>query len=56
MRKIRISHDLNVPGWGMIPQGTEYKVERFNSRYVYVELNRGVELRLARKADTETVY
>lgn len=56
MRKIKISHELNIPGWGKIPAGTPFKVERFNKRYVYVMLQKGVELRLARKADCEVMY
>jgi len=56
MRKIRIRHDLQIPGWGLIRKGTEYKVKECNSRYVYVELLDGVILRLARKGDCEKVY
>lgn len=56
MRKIRIRKDLNVPGWGMIRKGTEFRVDRFNSRFVYVSLREGVNLRLARKADCEKIY
>ena len=56
MKKIRIRKDLRIPGWGLIREGTEYKVSRFNSRFVYVELQDGVILRLARKGDCEKVY
>ena len=56
MRKIRIRHDLRIPGWGLIPAGVEFKVDRYNSRFVYVELREGVTLRLARKGDCEKVY
>ena len=56
MRKIKTSHDMNVPGWGVIREGTPFKVMRFNKRFVYVELKTGVTLRLARKADCEVVY
>lgn len=56
MKKIKTSHDLQIPGWGFIPAGTPFKVERFNKRFVYVKLHEHVELRLARKADCEIVY
>ena len=56
MRKIRLRHDVTVPGWGFIPAGTAFKVERYNSRFVYVALRENVILRLARKADCERVY
>lgn len=56
MKKIRTSHELNIPGWGIIPAGTSFKVERFNKRFVYVMVNYRVELRLARKADCEVIY
>lgn len=56
MRKIKTSHDLNIPGWGKIPAGTPFKVERFNKRFIYVLVNDRVELRLAKKADCEVMY
>ncbi len=56
MRKIRTKHDLMIPGWGRIPMGTEFKVDKYNSRFVYVELRPGVVLRLARKGDCEKIY
>lgn len=56
MKKIKTSHELNIPGWGRIPAGTAFKVERFNKRFIYVFVNDKVELRLARKADCIIVY
>lgn len=56
MRKIRTKHELNIPGWGVIPTGTQFKVEKFNKRFVYVKLKERVTLRLARKADCEVLY
>ena len=56
MRKIKIRHDLNIPGWGMIPAGTQFKVVRYNKRFVYVMVKEHVELKLARKADCEVIY
>lgn len=56
MKKIKTKHDLNIIGWGYIPAGTPFKVERFNKRFVYVMLKERVELRLARKADCEVIY
>ena len=54
MRKIRIKEDLVIPGWGKIPAGTEFMVERYNTRYVYVRLC-GCKLQLTRK-EVEKVY
>ena len=56
MRKIRTKHELNIPGWGIIPSGTQFKVVRYNKRFVYVEVKERVELRLARKSDCEVMY
>ena len=56
MKKIRVRHDMRIPGWGLIREGAEFKVDRFNSRFVYVVLREGVILRLARKTDCEKVY
>lgn len=56
MRKIKLSHDMNIPGWGWLRQGQEFKVESYNSRFVYVLLADRVRLRLARKADCIKVY
>lgn len=56
MKKIKISHDLSVPGWGVIKAGAVFKVQKFNKRFVYVELKSGAVLRLNRKSDCEIVY
>ena len=56
MKKIKTRRDLNIPGWGFIPAGTQFKVEKFNKRFVYVEVKERVTLRLARKADCEVLY
>ena len=56
MRKIRIKHDLNIPGWGLLRKGEEYRVESYNSRFVYILLADRVRLRLARNGDCEKVY
>lgn len=56
MRKIKTKHELNIPGWGKIPAGTPFRVERFNKRLVYVLLKERVTLRLARKVDCEIIY
>lgn len=52
MKKIKTRHDLNIPGWGLIPAGTSFKVEKFNQRFVYVKVREHVTLRLARKAQS----
>ena len=56
MRKIKIRHDLNIPGLGIVSAGTQFKVVRYNKRFVYVLVNERVELRLARKSDCEVMY
>lgn len=56
MRKIAIKHDIQVPGWGMIKEGTQYKVDKYNSRYVYIKLSESTTLRLARKGDCTILY
>ena len=56
MRKIKLAHDADIPGWGRIAKDTAFKVMRFNKRYVYVELKPGIILQLARKRDCIIVY
>lgn len=56
MKKIKTSHDMMIPGWGMIKEGTPLSVERFNKRFVYVKIYSGVMLRLTRKADFLVLY
>lgn len=56
MKKIKISHDLQIPGWGLIKAGSAFKVARFNKRFVYVDLKPGVTIQLSRKSDCEIVY
>lgn len=54
MRKIKLKDDVYVPGWGTVRGGTEFKVERYNSRFVYIKLGK-CEFRLARSR-VEKVY
>lgn len=54
MKKIRLIKDLKIIGYGTIKSGTEFKVEKYNTRYVYVDLNR-CTLQLSRK-DVEKIY
>ena len=56
MRRIKVSHDINVSGWGLIKTGTAFRVVKFNKRYVYVDLSPGTILRLARKSDCAIMY
>ncbi len=56
MRKIAVKHDIQVPGWGTIKEGTQYEVDKYNSRYVYVKPHEHVTLRLARKGDCTILY
>ena len=54
MKKVRLKEDLPIMGVGKVKAGTEFGVERFNSRYVYVKYL-GCELRLSRK-EVEVIY
>lgn len=54
MKKVRLIKDLKIIGYGTIKSGTEFKVEKYNTRYVYVDLN-GCTLQLSRK-DVEKIY
>lgn len=53
MKKIRLKEDMNIIGYGLLKSGTVFKVERYNTRYVYVKLG-NCELQLSRK-DVEKV-
>ena len=56
MRKIETSHDLRIPGFGIIEKGTPFTVEKYNKRFVYVRVSTGASLRLARKSDCVVIY
>lgn len=56
MKKIKLSHNVVVPGWGLIKEGTPFKVAKFNKRFVYVTLQSGAVLRLSRTSDCKIVY
>ena len=56
MRKIRLRATLQIPGYGMIPKGTEFMVVKFNKRFVYVKVSERTTLRLARKRDCTVIY
>ena len=56
MKKIKLANDMMIPGWGRIAKDTAFKVQKFNKRYVYVEVADRVILRLARKRDCITLY
>lgn len=56
MKKIKLSHDMYVPGLGVLEKGTPFKVEKFNKRFVYAYIADRVTLRLARKSDCKIVY
>lgn len=49
MEKIKTIRDIKIYGLGIIKQGTEFEVIKSNSRYVYVNYNKGVEMRLSAK-------
>lgn len=53
LRKVKLAHDVEIIGFDTIPKGTEFKVEKHNSRYVYVKYH-NCELQLSRK-DVEKV-
>lgn len=49
MKKIELAKDVPLMGVGItIPKGTSFKVEDFNSRFVYVRWKNN-QLRLSRK-------
>lgn len=54
MKKVRLKVDTKIMGYGTIESGTEFKVEKYNTRYVYVRLG-NCELQLSVK-DVEKVY
>lgn len=57
MRKIKTKENLNIHGYGLIPAGTEFMVQRYNKIWVYCKIGtRGTTLKLARKRDCEIVY
>ena len=56
MKKIELKNDMVIPGYGFIPAGTKYKVDKYNNRFIYVQVNPGVILRLARKRDCNILY
>ena len=47
MRKIRLKQPVTVMGVGTIPEGTQFKVDKYNKRFVYVTFI-GCQLRLSR--------
>lgn len=50
---VRTKRDLNIPGWGFIPEGTVFPLKRVNKRFVYAEVKPRVILKLARKGDCD---
>ncbi len=55
MKKIATTHELKIPGWGIIPEGSTFKVIRANKVYVYVQCG-NCELKLSRKKDIRVLY
>lgn len=53
MKKVKLKNDTKIIGYGTIKSGTEFKVEKYNTRYVYVKLG-NCELQLSVK-DVEKV-
>lgn len=54
MKKIKLNKSIYIQGWGVLPEGMEFTVIKYNKRYVYVELG-GNELRLSPK-DVTKIY
>ena len=48
MKKVRIKEDIKIIGFGYVRKGEIYKVEKYNSRFVYLNVC-GCELRLSVK-------
>lgn len=54
MKKIRLKEDERLIGWKTLVKGTQLNVSKFNSRFVYIELE-GKTIRLPRKS-VEIIY
>ena len=54
IKKVRLIKDVKIIGYGTISKGSQFNVEKYNTRYVYVRLGM-CELRLSRK-DVERIY
>ena len=50
MKKVTISHDVYIMGYGTVKEGTVLNVIHDNSLYVYADLS-GCEVRLSKKHD-----
>lgn len=55
MKKIKLKRDVYVPGYGLVKKETPFDVTSYNSRYIYVKLSKGSNIRLARKSDCEII-
>ena len=50
MKTVKTTRKILIPGVGMIEKGTEFKVVRQNSKFVYV-MHGDKELRLSKEKD-----
>ena len=48
MRKCELLNDMHIMGWGTVEAGTQFMVEKYNKRFVYVRLG-NCSLRLSLK-------
>ena len=54
MRKCELLNDMHIMGWGTVEAGTQFMVEKYNKRFVYVRLG-NCSLRLSVK-EVKKVY
>lgn len=47
MKNVTIAHDILIQGYGVIKAGSKFKVQKYNSRYIYAYMNGYTILRLA---------
>lgn len=51
MKTTTLANDIYIQGYGTLPKGLKLNVSRFNSRYIYADLN-GCTLQLTYKDTT----
>lgn len=51
MKTTTLANDIYIHGYGTLPKGLKLNVSRFNSRYIYADLN-GCTLQLTYKDTT----
>ena len=54
MKKCELLNDMHIIGWGTVEAGTQFMVEKYNKRFVYVRLG-NCSLRLSLR-EVKKVY